>query len=169
MESNGFQRNNETIAEDETPTKPPRSSREMPGCPPGEASDEAASPAATAERTCGSSARQAADSVKKTRPRRCCRRTRAECIYWITVTPFTDEPEQAAILIKARRVNVAIVVLNCTASCDEGLHYRVIRAVWRRQVAGTDVTARWRSRYTVSCCFRQGSRLRAGRLEFYMF
>lgn len=71
MESNGFQRNDETIAEDETPTKQPRSSKEMPGYSPEEANNEAATSAARAERTCGSTARQAVDSGKKTRPRRC--------------------------------------------------------------------------------------------------
>lgn len=68
MEFNGFQRNDETVAEDETPAKQPRSSKEMPGYP----SEEAAASAARTERTSGSTARPRLDSVKKTRPRRCC-------------------------------------------------------------------------------------------------
>lgn len=71
MAFNGFRRNGESVAEDETPTKQPRSSKEMPGCSAPEADDEAASSAGRGERTSGSTARQGPDSVKKTRPRRC--------------------------------------------------------------------------------------------------
>lgn len=71
MEFNGFQRNDETVAEDETPTKQPRSSKEMPGYSAEGPKDEAAASAARTERSSGSAARPRLDSVKKTRPRRC--------------------------------------------------------------------------------------------------
>lgn len=67
MEFNGFQRNDESVAEDETAPEQPRSSREMPGGSP----EEAPAPAARTERTSGSTARPGPDPVKKTRPRRC--------------------------------------------------------------------------------------------------
>lgn len=69
MAFNGFR--GESVAEDETPTKQPRSSKEVAGCSAEEANNEAASSAARRERSSGSTARQRADSVKKTRPRRC--------------------------------------------------------------------------------------------------
>ncbi|KAF3845147.1 hypothetical protein F7725_008310 [Dissostichus mawsoni] len=71
MASNGHQRDDESIDEDETPTKQPRSDREMPGCFRNEPDNEAASPAgrATSQRqTSNSTARLRSDSVKKTRP-----------------------------------------------------------------------------------------------------
>ncbi|XP_056914243.1 pantothenate kinase 2, mitochondrial isoform X2 [Takifugu flavidus] len=68
MEFNGFQRNDETVAEDETPTKQPRSSKEMPGYSAEGPKDEAAASAARTERSSGSAARPRLDSVKKTRP-----------------------------------------------------------------------------------------------------
>ncbi|XP_033967229.1 pantothenate kinase 2, mitochondrial isoform X2 [Gymnodraco acuticeps] len=71
MASNGHQGDDESIDEGETPTKQPRSDREMPGCFRNEPDNEAASPAgrATSQRqTSNSTARLRSDSVKKTRP-----------------------------------------------------------------------------------------------------
>lgn len=75
MALNGHQRNDDdTIDEDETPTKQPRSNKEMPGYFRNEPSNEAAAPAGRApadRRTSNSTTRLRKDSVKKTRPRRC--------------------------------------------------------------------------------------------------
>lgn len=67
MAFNGFQRSDD---EDDTPTKQPRSCKEMPAHCAGEANNEAAASGRT-ERTSGSRPRQRADSAKKSRPRRC--------------------------------------------------------------------------------------------------
>lgn len=67
MEFNGFQRNDETSAADEAPTKQPRSGGEMPAGSAGEAAAAAARP----ERGSSAAARQGLDSAKRTRPRRC--------------------------------------------------------------------------------------------------
>ncbi|XP_031733281.1 pantothenate kinase 2, mitochondrial isoform X2 [Anarrhichthys ocellatus] len=64
MAFNGHQREDENIDEDETPTKQPRSDKEMPD-------NEAAAPAGrdtSDRRTSNSTARLRSDSVKKTRP-----------------------------------------------------------------------------------------------------
>lgn len=74
MAFNGHQRDDETTDEDETPTKQPRSAKEMPGYFRNEPNNEAAAPAGRAtndRRTSNSTARHRSDSVKKTRPRRC--------------------------------------------------------------------------------------------------
>lgn len=74
MAFNGHQREDEGIDEDETPTKQPRSEKEMPGCFKTEPHNEASASAgrSTSERrTSNSTMRHRADSVKKTRPRRC--------------------------------------------------------------------------------------------------
>ncbi len=74
MAFNGHQRDDESIDEDETPTKQPRSNKEMPGYFSNEPNNEASSSAgrSTADRrTANSTARQRVDSVKKTRPRKC--------------------------------------------------------------------------------------------------
>lgn len=70
MAFNGFRRNGESVAEDETPTKQPRSNKGTTGGSAREADNEAAPSAGRMERS-SPSARQGADSVKKTRPRRC--------------------------------------------------------------------------------------------------
>lgn len=74
MAFNGHQRDDDTVEEDETPTKQPRSNKEMPGCVRNEPNNEAAAPAgraASERRTSNSTTRHRKDSVKKTRPRRC--------------------------------------------------------------------------------------------------
>ncbi|XP_069016852.1 pantothenate kinase 2, mitochondrial isoform X2 [Embiotoca jacksoni] len=71
MAFNGHQRDDDTIDEDETPSKQPRSNKEMPGCFRNEPGDEAAAPAgrsASDRGTSNSTARHRSDSVKKTRP-----------------------------------------------------------------------------------------------------
>ncbi|XP_040915978.1 pantothenate kinase 2, mitochondrial isoform X2 [Toxotes jaculatrix] len=71
MALNGHQRDDDTIDEDETPTKQPRSNKEMPGYFRNDPNNEAAATAgrATSERrTSSSTTRHRTDSVKKTRP-----------------------------------------------------------------------------------------------------
>ncbi|KAG7234610.1 hypothetical protein INR49_002239 [Caranx melampygus] len=71
MALNGHQRDDDTIDEDETPTKQPRSDKEMPGYFRNEPNNEAAAPAGRApadRRTSNSTTRHRTDSVKKTRP-----------------------------------------------------------------------------------------------------
>ncbi|GLD47653.1 pantothenate kinase 3-like protein [Lates japonicus] len=71
MALNGHQRDDETIDEDETPTKQPRSNKEMPGYFRNEPSGEAAAPAGRAtsdRRSSNATTRHRSDSVKKTRP-----------------------------------------------------------------------------------------------------
>lgn len=73
MAFNGHRRDDETTDEDETPTKQPRSVKEM-SAPLRSEPNEAAAPAGRApshRRTSNSTARQRSDSVKKARPRRC--------------------------------------------------------------------------------------------------
>ena len=73
MAFNGHQRDDETTDEDETPTKHPRSAKEMPGCFRSDPNNEAAAAAERAtfdRRTSNSTARIRSDSVKKTRPRK---------------------------------------------------------------------------------------------------
>ncbi|CAB1457577.1 unnamed protein product [Pleuronectes platessa] len=77
MAHNGLQREDATVDEDETPTKQPRSSAEMPGDlrdEPGSSAAAAAGGAAPDRRASNSTARLRSDSIKKTRPRRCSRR-----------------------------------------------------------------------------------------------
>lgn len=73
MAFNGHQRDDESIDEDETPTKQLRSNKEMPGYFSEESNNEAAASAdrTASDRTSSSTARHRVDSVKKTRPRRC--------------------------------------------------------------------------------------------------
>ena len=75
MALNGHQHDDDTVDEDETPTKQPRSGDEVPaGYFRNEPNNEAATTAGRAasdRRTSNSTARQRTDSVKKTRPRRC--------------------------------------------------------------------------------------------------
>ncbi|XP_041827540.1 pantothenate kinase 2, mitochondrial isoform X2 [Melanotaenia boesemani] len=71
MAFNGHQRDDDTVDEDETPTKQPRSNKEMPGYFRNDPQNEAGASAgrATSERrTSNSTARHRKDSVKKTRP-----------------------------------------------------------------------------------------------------
>ncbi|XP_071354460.1 pantothenate kinase 2, mitochondrial isoform X2 [Trachinotus anak] len=71
MALNGHQCDDDTIDEDETPTKQPRSNKEMPGYFRNESNNEAASPAGRAtsdRRTSNSTTRHRIDSLKKTRP-----------------------------------------------------------------------------------------------------
>ncbi|KAM4543302.1 pantothenate kinase 2, mitochondrial isoform 2-T2 [Odontesthes bonariensis] len=71
MAFNGQQCDDDTVDEDETPSKQPRSNKEMPGYLRNEPKNEAAATAgrATSERrTSSSTARHRKDSVKKTRP-----------------------------------------------------------------------------------------------------
>ncbi|XP_029983215.1 pantothenate kinase 2, mitochondrial isoform X2 [Sphaeramia orbicularis] len=71
MAFNGHQRDDDIIDEDETPTKQPRSSKEMPGLCRNEPNNEAAAPAGRAttdRRTSNSTARHRKDSLKKSRP-----------------------------------------------------------------------------------------------------
>ncbi|XP_038584193.1 pantothenate kinase 2, mitochondrial isoform X2 [Micropterus salmoides] len=71
MSFNGHQRDDERIDGDETPTKQPRSNKEMPDCFSSEPNNEASASAGGAtpdRRTSNSTARQRHDSVKKTRP-----------------------------------------------------------------------------------------------------
>lgn len=73
MAFNGHQRDDESIDEDETPTKQPRSNKEMPSYPGDQPNNEASASAGrtASDRTAGSTRRHRVDSVKKTRPRRC--------------------------------------------------------------------------------------------------
>ncbi|XP_023148134.1 pantothenate kinase 2, mitochondrial isoform X2 [Amphiprion ocellaris] len=71
MAFNGHQRDDDTVDEDETPTKQPRSNKEMPGYFRSEPGSEAAAPAGRAtpdRRSSNATARHRSDSVKKTRP-----------------------------------------------------------------------------------------------------
>lgn len=74
MAFNGHQRADDAVDEDETPSKQPRSNKEMPGYFRNEPKSEAAAAAGRAasdRRTSSSTARNRKDSVKKTRPRTC--------------------------------------------------------------------------------------------------
>lgn len=72
MAFNGHQRDDDdTVDEDETPSKQPRSNKEMPGCfrnEPGGETAAAAGRATPDRRSSNSTARHRSDSVKKTRP-----------------------------------------------------------------------------------------------------
>ncbi|XP_008277171.1 pantothenate kinase 2, mitochondrial isoform X2 [Stegastes partitus] len=71
MAFNGHQRDDDAVDEDETPSKQPRSNKEMPGYFRNEPGSEAAAPAGRAtpdRRSSNSTARHRSDSVKKTRP-----------------------------------------------------------------------------------------------------
>lgn len=83
MAFNGHQRDDDSIDEDETPTKQPRSNKEMPSYlgdqPNNEASDSAGRTAS--DRTASLTRRLRVDSVKKTRPRRCQRDKRGLSVF----------------------------------------------------------------------------------------
>ncbi|KAM9708705.1 pantothenate kinase 2, mitochondrial isoform 2-T2 [Menidia menidia] len=71
MAFNGHQRDGDTVDEDETPSKQPRSNKEMPGHFRNDPKNEASAPAGKAtpeRRTSNSTTRHRKDSVKKTRP-----------------------------------------------------------------------------------------------------